>query len=60
MTTLEAEIKTIETALADPNLYARDPGKFEKASGLLAQKRNELETAELRWLELEDMRAAAV
>ncbi|MBL8708596.1 MAG: ABC-F family ATP-binding cassette domain-containing protein [Rhodospirillaceae bacterium] len=59
MTTLEAEISTIEAALADPDLYSRDPGKFEKASQLLAQKRNELETAELRWLELEELRAAA-
>jgi len=56
MTTLEAEIKTIETALADPNLYARDPGKFEKASALLAAKRTDLETAELKWLELEERR----
>ncbi|WP_374371317.1 ABC-F family ATP-binding cassette domain-containing protein [Dongia sp.] len=59
MTTLEAEIKTIEGALGDPELYARDPAKFEKASQLLVQKRNELETAELRWLELEELRAAA-
>lgn len=59
MTTLEAEIKTIEAALADPDLYARDPAKFEKASVLLGLKRNELETAELRWLELEEMRTAA-
>lgn len=59
MTTLEAEIKTIEGALSDPELYARDPAKFEKASQLLVQKRNELETAELRWLELEELRAAA-
>jgi ATP-binding cassette subfamily F protein uup len=57
MTTLEAEIKTIEVALSDPELYARDPAKFERASQLLIQKRNELETAELRWLELEDLRA---
>lgn len=56
MTTLEAEIKTIEAALADPDLYARDPAKFEKASALLGAKRNELETAELRWLELEELR----
>lgn len=59
MTTLEAEIKTIEGALSDPELYARDPAKFEKASQLLVLKRNELETAELRWLELEELRAAA-
>ncbi len=58
MTTLEAEIKTIETALADPNLYARDPGKFEKASVLLAGKKADLETAELKWLELEDRRTS--
>ena len=57
MTTLEAEIKTIEAALADPNLYARDPAKFEKASALLAAKQGDLETAELTWLELEERRS---
>jgi ATP-binding cassette subfamily F protein uup len=58
MTTLEAEVKTIENALADPNLYARDPAKFEKASALLVAKKGELETAELKWLELEERRTA--
>jgi ATP-binding cassette subfamily F protein uup len=57
MATLEAEIGTIEAALADPDLYARNPAKFEKASALLAQKRGELESAELRWLELDELRA---
>ncbi|WP_374384307.1 ABC-F family ATP-binding cassette domain-containing protein [Dongia sp.] len=58
MTTLEAEVKTIETALADPNLYARDPAKFEKASALLSAKKQELEATELKWLELEDRRSS--
>jgi ABC transport system ATP-binding/permease protein len=57
MTTLEAEIKTIEAALADPNLYAKDPAKFEKARALLAAKQGDLETAELKWLELEERRS---
>lgn len=56
MTTLEAEIQTIETALADPQLYTRDPGKFEKASILLNKKKADLETVELKWLELEERR----
>ena len=52
--TLEKDIATIEQALHDPDFYARDAAKFKRASDLLATKKAELETAEHRWLELEE------
>ena len=55
---LEKEIATIETALHDPDFYARDASKFQKASELLSQKKSGLEEAEHRWLELEEKQAA--
>src|SRR5262249_41761753 len=55
---LHAEISTIETALADPAIYQRDPTKAAQAGALLARKRDELHAAEERWLELEEKRAA--
>ncbi len=54
--TIEKEIGVIESALADPDLYARDPQKFTKASDLLETKKTALWEAETRWLELEDKR----
>jgi ATP-binding cassette subfamily F protein uup len=58
LATLEKEIQVIETALADPALYAKDAQKFAKASELLAAKKSALSDAEQRWLELEEKRAA--
>jgi ATP-binding cassette subfamily F protein uup len=55
---LEKEIQVIETALADPALYAKDAQKFAKASELLAAKKSALSDAELRWLELDEKRAS--
>jgi ATP-binding cassette subfamily F protein uup len=55
---LHTEISTIESALADPTLYQRDPAKAAQAGALLARKRDELHAAEERWLELEEKRAA--
>jgi ATP-binding cassette subfamily F protein uup len=55
---LHAEIATLEQALADPELYQRDPAKAAQAGALLARKRDELHAAEERWLELEEKRAA--
>ncbi|HWT97357.1 MAG TPA: ATP-binding cassette domain-containing protein [Terriglobales bacterium] len=58
MAALEKEIGVIEKALSDPELYAKDPQKFTKASELLETKKTALADAELRWLELEDKRAS--
>ncbi|MBY0407472.1 MAG: ATP-binding cassette domain-containing protein, partial [Rickettsiales bacterium] len=57
--TLEAEIIAMQEALADADLYTRDPKKFDACSQKLATAQHDLEKAELRWLELEEMRAAS-
>ena len=52
---LEQEIKELYEQLADPELYMRDPEKFDKISRRSANVQQELEAAENRWLELEMM-----
>jgi len=49
---IEAQIAKDETALADPELYTRDPGKFAKLSETIGTLRDEKDAAEMRWLEL--------
>lgn len=49
---LEAAIARDEEALADPNLYARDPGRFAALTAAIEKARHEKEAAEERWLEL--------
>jgi len=53
---LEKEIVELETLLADPDLYANDADKFMNASTRLPEAKEELDTAELRWLELEEIK----
>lgn len=55
---IEGEIDGLLTVLEDPDLYAKDSKSFLKASGELEEARGRLEAAEMRWIELEDMRAA--
>ncbi len=55
---LEAEAGQIEDQLNDPDLYGRDPGAFQDMTRRLILVREELESAETRWLELEEMKAA--
>ncbi|MFN4090228.1 MAG: ATP-binding cassette domain-containing protein [Alphaproteobacteria bacterium] len=55
---LEAEIGKLEAGLADPDLYRRDAALFGRATDRLAAARAELETAEERWLVLEEKRDA--
>jgi ATP-binding cassette subfamily F protein uup len=52
---LEAGIKADEAALADPDLYTRDPKKFAALMANIDKKRAEKEAAELRWLEVAEM-----
>jgi ATP-binding cassette subfamily F protein uup len=52
---LEAEIAKGEHALADPELYGRDPAKFARYTELLAKLRVEKHAAEERWLELAEL-----
>jgi ATP-binding cassette subfamily F protein uup len=49
---IEVQIARDEAALADPNLYTRDPGKFASLSDGIAKLREEKDAAEMRWLEL--------
>ncbi len=56
MEKLEAEKVELQKLLADASLYMKEPEKFDASSKRLAKIQSELETAEHRWLELEEMR----
>jgi ATP-binding cassette subfamily F protein uup len=56
MGALGEEAARLQTALADPDLYARDPAGFARATALLEKVTAELAAAEERWLELELLR----
>ncbi|GGN49698.1 elongation factor 3 [Novosphingobium indicum] len=49
---LEAAIVRDEEALADPDLYTRDPDTFARLTAAIEKARSEKEAAEERWLEL--------
>jgi len=49
---LAAEIGKLEGLLADPDLYAREPVKFAKATEMLTQRQQALAAAEEEWLDL--------
>ncbi len=49
---LDAAIARDEAALADPDLYARDPKKFDALTQAIEQARDAKDAAEIRWLEL--------
>lgn len=53
---LEAECAALEEKLHDSALYMNDPVTFDKTMRRLPRARSELEIAETRWLELEEMR----
>jgi ABC transport system ATP-binding/permease protein len=50
--TLSTEVGRLERELGDPDLFRRDPGRFDDLTGRLARVRVELERAEERWLDL--------
>ena len=52
---LEAAIARDEAALADPDLYTRDPARFSALSAAIAKARAEKDAAEERWLALAEM-----
>jgi hypothetical protein len=56
---LTAEIEVLRKWLADPGLFARDPGGFNKRSALLVEKEAALAAAEEEWLRLELLREEA-
>jgi ATP-binding cassette subfamily F protein uup len=52
---LEAAIKADEAALADADLYTRDPKRFAALMASIERTRAEKEAAELRWLEVAEL-----
>jgi ATP-binding cassette subfamily F protein uup len=55
---LEAEVAGDETALHDPDLYARNPDRFAELTERIARNRAEIEALELRWLEVAELAEA--
>lgn len=51
--TLEQEIKAIEIALGNPNLYTDDPQKFDELTVALAAHKQAVEQKETQWLEIQ-------
>lgn len=56
---LEADIQRLQNKLADPDFYGEDPDKFHAYSVRLPKLKEDLDAAELRWLELEEMKQQA-
>nr|WP_170564303.1 ATP-binding cassette domain-containing protein [Ruegeria atlantica] len=51
---LEAEIGKLEELMSDPELFTREPIKFQKATDALVERQEKLSAAEEEWLELEE------
>ena len=51
---LEIEIAKLETYLAAPDLYAKEPLKFQKVTEALVERQRSLSAAEKEWLQLEE------
>ena len=56
ITALEAQVTELNAALADGDLYTRDPAQFGKATAGLAAAQAKLAAAEEQWLTLEMLR----
>ncbi|MEM9012235.1 MAG: ATP-binding cassette domain-containing protein [Pseudomonadota bacterium] len=56
---LGGDIRKVEALLADPDLYRRDPERFEKATKILTARQDALHAAEEEWMALELRREAA-
>ena len=52
MEDFDALIARDEAAMADPDLYARDPTAFDRLTRAIGKAREEKDAAELRWLDL--------
>jgi len=55
---LDKAIARDEAALADPDLYSRDPAAFDRLMKAVAAARDEKDAAEMRWLELAEQAEA--
>lgn len=53
---LETELAQLREMLSEATLYTGNPDAFDKASRRFAQAERDLSNAEMRWLELEQMR----
>src|SRR6202035_6134002 len=53
---LQKQIAGLNAVLADPDLYARDPGRFRMTSQALAVARDVLAAPEEQWLTVEMLR----
>ncbi|MGV6813168.1 MAG: ABC-F family ATP-binding cassette domain-containing protein [Brevirhabdus sp.] len=51
---LEAEIAKLEEFLSAPDLFSKEPVKFQKATEALVERQQALSAAEEEWMELED------
>ncbi len=51
---LEAEIAKLEELMSDPELFTREPVKFQKATDALVARHEKLQEAEEEWLLLEE------
>ena len=51
---LEAEIAKLEELMSDPELFTREPVKFQKATEALVERQKKLAAAEEEWLMLEE------
>ena len=58
ISTLEKEVSDIWELMSDPELYSGNPELFDKCAKRSAEAKKELEDAEARWLELEEMKQA--
>jgi len=56
---LEKEVERLEGLMANPDLYTKNADEFARISARLPEVKEELDTAELRWLELEEIKADA-
>jgi ATP-binding cassette subfamily F protein uup len=54
---LEFEIGKLTELLADPDLFTREPVKFQKATAMLVERQDTLARAEEEWLTLEEKAA---
>jgi ATP-binding cassette subfamily F protein uup len=55
---LPGDIARHDATLSDPDLYTRDRKAFDRATTNAARAREQLESAELEWLDLEEKKAA--
>ncbi len=56
MADLEAQIAKVQAVMDDPELFTRDPARFEAATAKLGELQLALNQAEEQWLELEMLR----